>query len=145
MANSKTVTATVADSYDKTQQKRINAVCREIRKTSQGWVEFFASEGFLDRKAARPSVVRWASEDYKIVTSAGQRGLMLVEPSKSNKAAHTNWENARSAVDDVLDKVFPTGNNKKVNGDTDWLKKAKAAWEKMTAAQRRQFKAFIAA
>ena len=93
--------------------------------------------GVGDRTTAYPLAVEWASEKFKIKMVEGQRGLGLDQK-------HTNYNTAKSAYRRVLDVCFPGADTwaaGKRQKEVDPVEKLLASYKKLTAAQKRKFKA----
>lgn len=106
----------------------------------------FASEllalGVGDRATARPLALEWASKKYGVPMRDGQRGLTL-------DASHAKYETAKKAADRVVAVCFPAADKPKAKAGRDNatsdVDKLLAAYAKLSAGEKRSFKAKLAA
>lgn len=99
------------------------------------WALTLQQEGLTTRAEARPFVVIWAGAKYGVAVEEGQRGLKLPQDSAASKA-----------VDRVLKAVFSadeTPAEQKSSGSQDPVAALLKKFAKLSAAQKRAFKAAI--
>jgi hypothetical protein len=96
--------------------------------------------GFESRAAARPYVMAWAAEKYGLRIVDGKRGPTFHEKDRNSDGERAMYR--------VLGTCFPEEQsvfaNAKGSATTDPVAKILKAYEKLTGAQKRSFKAQIA-
>lgn len=131
--------------YNPALQPKVDALYTSVMKTGEKFHAAFVELGIGDADTARQYLYRTVSKEFGVPLKESQRGGMTLEDPKTTKGARaTAFTSAKNRVNYVLSVVFPkTDEFKKGVKSTDWLKKAKAAWEQMDATERRAFKKFI--
>lgn len=119
-------------------REAVFALCEEIDARTCDWQTKMRSLGLTMRGDARVVVTEWASVKYKVPAYDGQRGVTL-------DANHPKFEAAKKAINRVLDVCFPKDEAPKAKSESDPIAKLVKAYEKLTAAQKRSFKAKIGA
>ncbi len=116
------------------------AVFAAADKSSASFAEQLLALGVGDRATARPLVLEWAAQKYGAKLVQGQRGLMLPRDSAAEQAAKR-----------VLQVCFPQADlpakQPKISAAraADPVEKLLAAYNKLTAGEKRSFKAKLAA
>lgn len=115
------------------------AVFAAADKSSASFAEQLLALGVGDRATARPLAMEWASKKYGVTIVQGQRGETLPRDSAAEKAMNR-----------VLQVCFPKSDLPaklpKINAAraADPVEKLLAAYAKLTAGQKRSFKAKLA-
>jgi hypothetical protein len=115
------------------------AVFAAADKSSASFAEQLLALGVGDRATARPLAMEWAARKYGVTIEQGQRGDKLPRDSAAEKAMLR-----------VLDVCFPRVDAPKPKSidaarAADPVEKLLAAYAKLTAGQKRSFKAKLAA
>jgi hypothetical protein len=115
------------------------AVFAAADKSSASFAEQLLALGVGDRATARPLAMEWAARKYGVTIEQGQRGDKLPRDSAAEKAMLR-----------VLDVCFPrvdAPKSKSIDAAraADPVEKLLAAYAKLTAGQKRSFKAKLAA
>lgn len=111
---------------------------------SLSFAEELLALGVGDRATARPLAVEWASKKYGVAVKDGQRGLTLDE-------THAKYETAKQAITRVLSVCFPGSDLPAPAGgrgrgeQKSAVDKLLAAYGKLSAGEKRSFKAKLAA
>ncbi len=115
------------------------AVFAAADKSSASFAEQLLALGVGDRATARPLAMEWAAKKYGVTIVQGQRGDTLPRDSAAEKAMNR-----------VLQVCFPKSDLPaklpKINAAraADPVEKLLAAYAKLTAGQKRSFKAKLA-
>lgn len=114
------------------------AVFAAADKSSASFAEQLLALGVGDRATARPLAMEWAARKYGVTIEQGQRGDKLPRDSAAEKAMLR-----------VLDVCFPrvdAPKSKSIDAAraADPVEKLLAAYAKLTAGQKRSFKAKLA-
>lgn len=113
------------------------AVFNRAEGAALSFAEELMALGVADRSTARPLALEWASKKYAVPLKDGQRGLTL-------DAGHAKYETAKKAADRVVAVCFPATDAPKAKAgraQQDPVEKLLAAYAKLTAGQKRSFKA----
>ena len=115
----------------------IFAVFNDADTSSASFAERLFALGVADRATAKPLAMEWASKKYKAPITSGQRGDKLPSNSAAERAMYR-----------VLDVCFPKADAVapaagKERADADPVAKLLKAYAKLTAAEKRKFKAAI--
>lgn len=113
---------------------KVEAQCDKIVGTVNGAAEVFQTLGLTTRAEARPYVLAWAAKKYGAKLEEGQRGMKLPRDSAAEKAMQR-----------VLNTLFPETVPQFGREQADPVAKLVKAFEKLTAGQKRSFKAKIGA
>ena len=112
----------------------IYSVFNNADKSSASFTEQLLALGIGDRATARPHAMRWAAGKYGAKITQGQRGEMLPRDSAAERAMNR-----------VLEVCFPRADKPKSHkataNKTDVVEKLLAAYAKLSAAEKRRFKA----
>jgi hypothetical protein len=114
------------------------ALFNRIDSATLSFAEEALALGLASASEARPVALEWASSKYDVKLREGQRGLALDDRAK-------NYEAARKAVQRVLAVCFPKSDApaKASANQADPVEKLLKAYAKLTAGQKRSFKAQI--
>jgi hypothetical protein len=142
LSNQSVVAAAIAAMLGDTQfvGKKFDDACAVFEladNASTSFAEKLAALGLDDRAAARPIAMAWASQKYAEPITKGQRGFSLEGGSAAYRAMHR-----------VLDVCFPREEPfkaKESSDNADPVAKLLKSYGKLTGAQKRSFKAKLAA
>jgi hypothetical protein len=120
---------------DASKLSAASAIFTRVDATTAGFADQLAKIG-LDRKEAKPYAMAWAAEKYSARLEEGQRGFKLPRNSDAERAYYR-----------VLNAVFPAEASpfaKASSGNADPVAKLLKAFGKLTAGEKRSFKAQLA-
>lgn len=110
----------------------IFAVFNDADNSSVSFADRLLALGIGDRATAKPLAMEWAANKYKAKITQGQRGDKLPTNSAAERAMYR-----------VLDVCFPKADAPKAkpgaSKQTDPVAKLLAAYNKLTAAEKRSF------
>jgi hypothetical protein len=114
------------------------ALFNRIDDATLGFAEQALALGFASASEMRPVALEWASQKYGVALREGQRGLALDDGAK-------NYEAAKKAVQRVTAACFPKVDAPaKAASQADPVEKLLKAYAKLTAGEKRSFKAALA-
>ena len=114
------------------------AVFKDAENSSASFTERLLELGIGDKATAKPLAMEWAAAKYKAKITQGQRGDMLPRNSDAERAMYR-----------VLAVCFPSVDTKpakaKTKAKADLVAKLLADYAKLSAGEKRSFKAQLAA
>ena len=117
------------------------ALFNDVDTSSLGFAERAVALGLSRASEARPLALEWASKKFAVALREGQRGLALDDGAK-------NYEAAKKAVQRVLAACFPSvdvpAKTSSSKAAADPVEKMLAAYAKLSAGEKRSFKAQFA-
>ena len=112
----------------------IYSVFNDADKSSASFTERLLALGIASRADAKPHAMRWAAAKYHAKIEQGQRGEKLPRDSAAERAMNR-----------VLEVCFPSADKPKAKpgkaNKVDVVEKLLAAYAKLSAAEKRRFKA----
>ena len=120
-----------------TNKTAIFAVFNDADNESASFAERLLKLGIGDRATAKPFAMEWAAKKYGVKIEQGQRGDKLPRDSAAEKAMNRVLSVCFPAVD--LPQTKPAKSNQ-----ADPVAKMLAAYAKLSAGEKRSFKAALA-